>query len=116
VHKKNADVVEKAFKGEKGFGEALGRVSLGLYALRHELIQLLQACKQYCNHNAIATTTSRSPELLASYVNQVLSKGNKEASDDANMEESLNEAVRIALTRETPRLTFRLADDDLQVH
>ncbi|GHJ86386.1 hypothetical protein NliqN6_2788 [Naganishia liquefaciens] len=78
VHKKNAEVVEKAFKGEKGFGEALGR-----------------ACKQYCNHNAIATTTSRSPELLALYVNQVLSKGNKEASDDANMEESLNEAMTI---------------------
>jgi cullin 1 len=96
VHKKNADVVEKAFKGEKGFGEALGRVRLALCASRHELNQVLQACKQYCNHNAIATTTSRSPELLASYVNQVLSKGNKEASDDANMEESLNEAVRVA--------------------
>lgn len=27
VHKKNEDVVEKSFKGEKGFGEALGRVS-----------------------------------------------------------------------------------------
>ncbi|KAI5452672.1 ubiquitin ligase (cullin) of SCF [Naganishia albida] len=78
VHKKNADVVEKAFKGEKGFGEALDR-----------------ACKQYCNHNAVATTTSRSPELLGQYVNLVLSKSNKEASDDANLEESLNEAMTI---------------------
>ncbi|KAJ9113817.1 hypothetical protein QFC19_000010 [Naganishia cerealis] len=78
VHKKNEDVVEKSFKGEKGFGEALGR-----------------ACKQYCNHNAIATTTAKSPELLASYINQVLSKSNKENADEANMEEALNEAMTI---------------------
>ncbi|KAJ9116957.1 hypothetical protein QFC22_004615 [Naganishia vaughanmartiniae] len=78
VHKKNEDVVEKSFKGEKGFGEALGR-----------------ACKEYCNHNAVATTTAKSPELLASYINQVLSKSNKENADEANMEEALNEAMTI---------------------
>jgi cullin 1 len=62
------------------------------------VLRVRQACKQYCNHNAIATTTSRSPELLAAYVNSVLSKSNKEASDDANLEESLNEAVSLCAT------------------
>ena len=55
---------------------------------------LYQACRAYVNTNVVATVISKSPELLASYVDSLLKKSNKEAGD-ATMEDSLNDCVSI---------------------
>lgn len=78
VYKKHSHLVDVSFRGEQGFTASLDK-----------------ACRQFCNHNAVATTTVKSPELLASYVDSLLKKSNKDAGE-ASMEDSLNDAVRRA--------------------
>lgn len=76
VYKRNLDLVEAAFRGESGFTKSLDK-----------------ACRQYVNHNAVAQTTTKSPELLAAYVDSLLKKSNKDAGE-ASIEDALNDAVR----------------------
>ncbi|WWC88344.1 uncharacterized protein L201_003254 [Kwoniella dendrophila CBS 6074] len=77
VHSKYTDVVEGPFRAEMGFNKALD-----------------QACRDFCNSNAAATTSTRSPELLASYCDQLLRKSNKDL-DAESLEAALNQTMII---------------------
>lgn len=78
VHKKNADTVQRSFKGEAGFVASLDR-----------------ACKEFVNKNgATGTSTSKSPELLAKHADALLRKNNKLA-EESDLEEALNQVMII---------------------
>lgn len=78
VHKKNADTVQRSFKGEAGFVASLDR-----------------ACKEFVNKNAATgTSTSKSPELLAKHADALLRKNNKLA-EESDLEDALNQVVSL---------------------
>lgn len=81
THKKYAELVEDAFKGETGFGAALDK-----------------ACREFVNRNAVCeTSSSKSPELLAKHCDAMLKKNNK-VGEESEVEEVLNSVVSIALS------------------
>ncbi|WVF68727.1 hypothetical protein IAT40_003499 [Kwoniella sp. CBS 6097] len=77
VHSKFTEVVEGPFRAEMGFNKSLD-----------------QACRDFCNTNAACTTSTRSPELLASYCDQLLRKSNKDL-DAESLEAALNQTMII---------------------
>jgi cullin 1 len=93
VHKKYGDVVNGPFRGELGFNASLDRVRYTWRCVR--VWTDPQACGNFCNRNAAATTATRSPELLASYCDMLLKKSNKDF-DAESLEEALNQVVRHA--------------------
>jgi cullin 1 len=90
VHKKYGDVVNGPFRAELGFNASLDRVSGNTNETQHRADT--QACGNFCNKNAAATTATRSPELLASYCDMLLKKSNKDF-DAESLEEALNQVV-----------------------
>ncbi|RSH90827.1 hypothetical protein EHS25_010002 [Saitozyma podzolica] len=77
VHSTYGEVVNGPFRAELGFNASLDR-----------------ACREYCNANAAATTSTKSPELLASYCDQLLRKSNKDLDAEA-LEAALEQAMVI---------------------
>lgn len=72
IHTKYQDLVNVAFAGESEFVRSLDN-----------------ACKEFVNRNQICKSSStRSPELLAKYTDQLLKKGAK-AADESELEEML---------------------------
>lgn len=55
---------------------------------------MMQACRAFCNSNPACSSPTKSPELLANYVDQLLKKTNKDLDADA-LEVALNQAVRL---------------------
>lgn len=91
VHKKYGDVVNGPFRAELGFNASLDRVSWTQAGT--QTWADIEACGNFCNKNAAATTATRSPELLASYCDMLLKKSNKDF-DAESLEEALNQVVR----------------------
>ncbi|RSH81909.1 uncharacterized protein EHS24_008106 [Apiotrichum porosum] len=77
VHSKFGGIVNGPFRSELGFNASLDR-----------------ACREFANTNAAAKSSSRSPELLASYADQLLRKNNKDLDPDS-LEQALNQAMVI---------------------
>jgi len=77
VHRKFNALVICAFKKEKGFVGSLDR-----------------ACTKFINKNKAASTTSKSPELLAKYCDTLLKKSSKNP-EDAELEETLNQIMTV---------------------
>ncbi|KAJ3045243.1 hypothetical protein HDV00_011115 [Rhizophlyctis rosea] len=78
VHGKYAGLVQTAFKGDAGFVGSLDR-----------------ACREFVNRNAVCVTGStKSPELLAKYCDQLLKKANK-TSDEADIDVQLNKVMTV---------------------
>lgn len=77
VHSKFRDLVNGPFKSELGFNASLDR-----------------ACSEFCNSNPACTVPTKSPELLASYCDQLLKKNNKEL-DAESLEKTLEQAMII---------------------
>ncbi|KAK4051653.1 ubiquitin ligase (cullin) of SCF [Microbotryomycetes sp. JL201] len=77
IHKKNAELVAKAFRGDVGFVASLDK-----------------ACREYVNRNKACPPSmpNRSPELLARYADALLKKSNK-ASEDADIEQALADTM-----------------------
>lgn len=57
-------------------------------------VRLQQACREFSNANAAAKSPTKSPELLASYCDQLLKKNNKDLDPDS-LENALNQAMVI---------------------
>lgn len=77
VHKKNAELVTKAFRGDSGFVASLDK-----------------ACREFVNRNAACPSASKSPELLAKYADGLLKKSNK-AGEEADLEQALTDTMRV---------------------
>ncbi|KAM0789674.1 hypothetical protein ACM66B_006536 [Microbotryomycetes sp. NB124-2] len=79
VHKKNAELVTKAFRGDVGFVASLDK-----------------ACREYVNRNKACppSAPNKSPELLARYADGLLRKSNK-ANEDADIEQSLADTMTV---------------------
>ncbi|KAL8277545.1 hypothetical protein RQP46_009977 [Phenoliferia psychrophenolica] len=77
VHKKNAALVDKAFRGDSGFVASLDK-----------------ACREFVNRNKACPSASRSPELLAKYADGLLRKSNK-TSEEADLEQALADTMRV---------------------
>ncbi|EJT47779.1 ubiquitin-protein ligase [Trichosporon asahii var. asahii CBS 8904] len=77
VHSKFGDIVNGPFNSELGFNASLDK-----------------ACREFVNSNAAATTPTKSPELLASYCDQLLKKSNRDLDPDA-LENALNQSMVI---------------------
>lgn len=78
VHTQYAKLVEDAFGGESEFVRSLDN-----------------ACKEFVNRNAVCKTgTSRSPELLAKYTDNLLKKSGKSA-EEADLEASLTQVMTV---------------------
>ncbi|KAJ1332633.1 hypothetical protein BSLG_008262 [Batrachochytrium salamandrivorans] len=78
VHKKYADLVQTAFRGEAGFVASLDK-----------------ACREFTNRNIVCkASSSKSPELLARYCDSLLRKSNKMA-EDTEFEELLNSVMTV---------------------
>ncbi|EGF77757.1 hypothetical protein BATDEDRAFT_13800 [Batrachochytrium dendrobatidis JAM81] len=78
VHKKYADLVQVAFRGEAGFVASLDK-----------------ACREFTNRNLVCkTSSSKSPELLARYCDSLLRKSNKMA-EDTEFEELLSSVMTV---------------------
>jgi cullin 1 len=75
VHAKYSEVVNGPFRQEIGFNAAMEK-----------------ACRDFCNSNMACSTSTKSPELLASYTDQLLKKSNKDL-DAESLEVALNRAV-----------------------
>ncbi|VDB91866.1 unnamed protein product [Peniophora sp. CBMAI 1063] len=76
VHSKNAETVNRSFKGEAGFVAALDK-----------------ACRDFVNKNkATGSQPTRSPELLAKHADALLRKSNKMA-EDQDLEGALNRVM-----------------------
>lgn len=72
IHGKYQQLVNVAFNGESEFVRSLDN-----------------ACQEFVNHNQVCkSNTTRSPELLAKYADQLLKKGAK-AADESELEELL---------------------------
>lgn len=92
VHGKYKEVVDVCFKAELGFNASLDRVCSP--CTDQDLLTELQACRKFFNKNAAATTSTKSPELLASYCDQLLKKSNKDLDAEA-LEKQLTQAMII---------------------
>ncbi|GAA6029019.1 hypothetical protein NBRC10512_001646 [Rhodotorula toruloides] len=77
VHKKNSELVGKAFRGDQGFVASLDR-----------------ACREYVNRNKACSSPNKSPELLAKYADSLLRRSNK-ASEDADIEQALSDTMTV---------------------
>lgn len=77
MHKKNAALVDKAFRGDSGFVASLDK-----------------ACREFVNRNKACPSASRSPELLAKYADGLLRKSNK-TSEEADLEQALADTMRV---------------------
>ncbi|SCZ98135.1 BZ3500_MvSof-1268-A1-R1_Chr3-3g06598 [Microbotryum saponariae] len=77
VHSNNAELVQKAFKGDQGFVGSLDR-----------------ACREFVNRNKACLNANKSPELLAKHADGLLKKSNK-ASEDDDLEKSLTETMTV---------------------
>ena len=78
VHSQYAQLVENAFTGESEFVRSLDN-----------------ACKEFVNRNKVcASGSSRSPELLAKYTDQLLKKSGKSA-EEADLEKSLIQIMTV---------------------
>ncbi|GAA5930493.1 cullin family protein [Sporobolomyces koalae] len=77
VHKKNVDMVGKAFRGDQSFVGSLDR-----------------ACREFVNRNKACSSPNKSPELLAKYTDSLLKKSNKQ-NEDADMEQALADTMTI---------------------
>ncbi|KZV95811.1 Cullin-domain-containing protein [Exidia glandulosa HHB12029] len=76
VHKKNAETVNRSFRGEAGFVASLDK-----------------ACREFVNRNAATGTSStKSPELLAKHADALLRKNNK-VSEAEGLEDALNQVM-----------------------
>lgn len=76
VHQKEWGTVSRSFHGESGFVASLDK-----------------ACRDFVNRNpATGTSSSKSPELLAKYVDLLLRKNNK-MMEENDVESALNRAV-----------------------
>ncbi|KAJ1556319.1 hypothetical protein HK096_000814, partial [Nowakowskiella sp. JEL0078] len=72
VHRKYADLVASAFRGESGFVASLDK-----------------ACREFVNRNSVCKVgSSKSPELLARYCDALLRKSSK--SEEGEIEDVLN--------------------------
>ena len=70
-------------------------------------LNMAKACRDFCNSNAAATSSTKSPELLASYCDQLLKKSNKDL-DAESLETALEQAVSSVSWAKT---FLRMADD-----
>ena len=99
VHRKNAETVNRSFKGEAGFVASLDK-----------------ACRDFINRNAATgPSASKSPELIAKHTDLLLRKSNKVAEEN-DLEGALNKVV--CCTNFRTRLLLmccRVIDDSLQV-
>ncbi|GAA5839676.1 hypothetical protein JCM3766R1_000940 [Sporobolomyces carnicolor] len=77
VHRKNGELVGKAFRGDQTFVGSLDR-----------------ACREFVNRNKACATANKSPELLAKYTDSLLKKSNKQ-TEDADMEQALTDTMTI---------------------
>ncbi|TKA54447.1 hypothetical protein B0A53_03140 [Rhodotorula sp. CCFEE 5036] len=77
VHRKNNELVGKAFRGDQGFVASLDR-----------------ACREYVNRNAACPTANKSPELVARFADGLLRKSNK-ASEEADVEQALTDTMTV---------------------
>jgi cullin 1 len=78
VHKKYNDLVQSAFSGEAGFVAALDK-----------------ACGEFVNRNKVCKdATSKSPELLARFCDQLLKKSAKNPEED-ELEDVLNNVMTV---------------------
>ncbi|GAA5845367.1 hypothetical protein JCM9279_004858 [Rhodotorula babjevae] len=77
VHRRNNELVSKAFRGDQGFVASLDR-----------------ACREYVNRNKACASPNKSPELLARYADSLLRKSNK-ASEDADVEQALVDTMTV---------------------
>ncbi|GAA5907173.1 cullin family protein [Sporobolomyces salmoneus] len=77
VHKKNGELVGKAFKGDQTFVASLDR-----------------ACREFVNRNKACSSPNKSPELLAKYTDSLLRKSNKQ-TEDSDMEQALTDTMTI---------------------
>lgn len=77
IYNKFSESVNGPFRAELGFNASLDR-----------------ACREFVNTNAAATTAAKSPELLASYCDQLLRKSNRDL-DAESLEAALNKAMTI---------------------
>jgi len=77
VHSKFGEIVQGPFRSEIGFGASLDK-----------------ACREFTNTNAAAKTSTKSPELLASYCDQLLRKNNKDLDADS-LEQALSQVMVI---------------------
>ncbi|GAA5976152.1 hypothetical protein JCM5350_000332 [Sporobolomyces pararoseus] len=77
VHKKNGELVGKAFRGDQTFVASLDR-----------------ACREFVNRNKACSSPNKSPELLAKYTDSLLKKSNKQ-TEDADMEQALTDTMTI---------------------
>ena len=78
VHTKNAELVQRAFRGDATFGQALDK-----------------ACREFINRNKATGTgpaSTRSPELVARHADGLLKKSNKSA-EEADLEVALRNTV-----------------------
>ncbi|KAI0042482.1 Cullin-domain-containing protein [Auriscalpium vulgare] len=76
VHTKNAETVNRSFKGEAGFVASLDK-----------------ACREFVNRNdATGTSSTKSPELLAKHADALLRKNNKMA-EEGDLEGALNRVM-----------------------
>ncbi|KAF9013451.1 Cullin [Cyathus striatus] len=76
VHQKNADTVNRSFRGEAGFVASLDK-----------------ACREFVNRNAATGNSStKSPELLAKHADLLLRKNNKLA-EEGDLEGALNRVM-----------------------
>ncbi|KAJ1561545.1 hypothetical protein HK096_004291 [Nowakowskiella sp. JEL0078] len=77
VHRKYADLVTSAFRGESGFVASLDK-----------------ACREFVNRNSVCKVgSSKSPELLARYCDALLRKSSK--SDEGEIEDVLNNIMTV---------------------
>ncbi|KAI8921498.1 Cullin [Entophlyctis helioformis] len=78
VHKKYAELVAAAFRGDSGFVASLDK-----------------ACREFVNRNVVCrSSSSKSPELLARYSDSLLKKTNKTV-EDSEFEEVLNSVMTV---------------------
>lgn len=81
VHRKNAETVNRSFKGEAGFVASLDK-----------------ACREFVNRNAATGASSnKSPELLAKHADALLRKNNKLA-EEGDLEGALNQVASAVLS------------------
>lgn len=77
IYNKFSETVTGPFRAELGFNASLDK-----------------ACREFVNANAATTTSTRSPELLASYCDQLLRKTNRDL-DAESLEAALNRVMTI---------------------
>ena len=82
IHTHYQDLVSRAFNGESEFVRSLD-----------------SACRQFVNHNVVCDyATSKSPELLAKYTDNLLRKSSQNSEED-DLETSLSQIVSLLIER-----------------